>query len=115
MLKITDEKCIQYDERKWAPQIFNGFDCGYIGQVVARCNFMSNVELGHRQLTTREMETVMLIARGLVTKEIARSLTVSEKTVRNYFSGIYRKLGVYDRSQVVIYALKHGLVDLHEL
>ncbi|MBO0783484.1 MAG: response regulator transcription factor [Ktedonobacteraceae bacterium] len=76
---------------------------------------MNNTETGHSQLTTRELETVMLITRGLVAKEIARVLAVSEKTVRNYFSGIYQKLGVYDRSQVVIYALKHGLVDLQEL
>ncbi len=66
-------------------------------------------------LTTREREMVILIARGMVVKEIARLLNVSEKTVRNHLSNIYRKLAVYDRSQVVIYALKKGLIDLQSL
>lgn len=66
-------------------------------------------------LTTRERELVILIARGMVVKEIARLLHVSEKTVRNHLSNIYHKLAVYDRSQVVIYALKKGLIDLQSL
>jgi DNA-binding NarL/FixJ family response regulator len=66
-------------------------------------------------LTTREREMVILIARGMVVKEIARLLNVSEKTVRNHLSNIYRKLAIYDRSQVVIYALKQGLIDLQSL
>jgi DNA-binding NarL/FixJ family response regulator len=67
------------------------------------------------QLTGRELETILLICRGMVAKEIARTLAVSEKTVRNHFSAIYRKLGVYDRTQVVVYALKHGLITIQEL
>ncbi len=65
-------------------------------------------------LTSREMETLILVARGMIAKEIARSLAISEKTVRNHISSIYRKLGIYDRSQVVIYAVKKGLIDLQE-
>jgi DNA-binding NarL/FixJ family response regulator len=53
-----------------------------------------------------------LIAKGMLAKEIARALAVSEKTVRNHISNIYRKLDIYDRSQAVIYAMKNGLVDL---
>ncbi len=63
-------------------------------------------------LTTREMEMLRLLAKGMLAKEIARALAVSEKTVRNHISNIYRKLDIYDRSQVVIYAMKNGLVDL---
>ena len=63
-------------------------------------------------LTSREMEMLKLLARGMVAKEIARTLEISEKTVRNHISNIYRKLEIYDRSQVVIYAMKKGLVDL---
>jgi DNA-binding NarL/FixJ family response regulator len=65
-------------------------------------------------LTSREMQMLMLVAKGMVAKEIARTLAISEKTVRNHISNIYRKLNIYDRSQVVIYAMKKGLVDLHE-
>lgn len=65
-------------------------------------------------LTSRETETLKLIARGMIAKEIARTLEISEKTVRNHISSIYRKLDIYDRSQVVIYAMKKGLVDIQE-
>lgn len=66
-------------------------------------------------LTSRETETLKLIARGMIAKEIALALGISEKTVRNHISSIYRKLDIYDRSQVVIYAMKKGLVDIHEM
>lgn len=66
-------------------------------------------------LTSREMEILVLVARGRVAKEIARLLAISEKTVRNHIGNIYRKLQIYDRSQVVIYAMKKGLIDLDEV
>ena len=65
-------------------------------------------------LTSRETEMLVLVARGKVAKEIAHTLAISEKTVRNHISNIYRKLGIYDRSQVVIYAMRKGLVDIYE-
>jgi NarL family two-component system response regulator LiaR len=68
----------------------------------------------HDGLTSREMEMLVLVAKGMVAKEIARTLAISEKTVRNHISSIYRKLDIYDRSQVVIYAMKKGLVDIHD-
>jgi DNA-binding NarL/FixJ family response regulator len=61
-------------------------------------------------LTPRELQMLAMIARGLVAKEIAHELRISEKTVRNHVSNIYRKLGIYDRSQAVLYAIKKGLV-----
>jgi DNA-binding NarL/FixJ family response regulator len=61
-------------------------------------------------LTPRELQMLAMIARGLVAKEIAHELHISEKTVRNHVSNIYRKLGIYDRSQAVLYAIKKGLV-----
>lgn len=65
-------------------------------------------------LTSREIQMLVLVARGMLAKEIARTLAISEKTVRNHISNIYRKLDIYDRSQVVIYAMKKGLVDIYE-
>lgn len=61
-------------------------------------------------LTQRELQMVAMIARGLVAKEIAHELRISEKTVRNHISNIYRKLGIFDRSQAVLYAIRKGLV-----
>lgn len=67
------------------------------------------------RLTDRELEVVKALARGRSNKEIARDLDISEKTVRNHASNIYKKLHIYDRTQAVIYALRRGLVDLEEL
>lgn len=61
-------------------------------------------------LTPRELQMLAMIARGLVAKEIARELRISEKTVRNHISSIYRKLDIFDRSRIVLYAIKKGLV-----
>lgn len=61
-------------------------------------------------LTQRELQMVSMIARGLVAKEIGHELHISVKTVRNHISNIYRKLGIFDRSQAVLYAIKKGLV-----
>jgi DNA-binding NarL/FixJ family response regulator len=61
-------------------------------------------------LTPRELQMVAMIGRGLVAKEIAHELHISEKTVRNHISNIYQKLGIYDRAQAVLYAIKKGLV-----
>ncbi|HEX9133691.1 MAG TPA: response regulator transcription factor [Ktedonobacteraceae bacterium] len=65
-------------------------------------------------LTAREMEMLVLITRGMLAKEISRTLAISEKTVRNHISSIYRKLNIFDRSQLVIYAMRNGLIDIHD-
>ncbi len=67
------------------------------------------------QLSDRESEIIQLLARGLTNADIARELFLSEGTVRNYTSSIFSKLGVNDRTQAVITALKFGLVDLDAL
>jgi len=60
-------------------------------------------------LTTREVEVLNLIADGLLNKEIAKKLYISEKTVKNHVSSIFRKLNVNDRTQAAIYAFKNNL------
>ena len=60
-------------------------------------------------LTTRETEVLELIAEGMINKEIAKKLYISEKTVKNHVSSIFRKLNVSDRTQAAIYAFKHNL------
>ena len=62
-------------------------------------------------LTAREMEVLELIAEGLINKEIAKRLYISEKTVKNHVSNIFRKLNVSDRTQAAIYAFKHNLTN----
>jgi DNA-binding NarL/FixJ family response regulator len=63
-------------------------------------------------LTGRELEVLRLIARGLPNKLIARELAVSEKTVKTHVSSILAKLGVTDRTQAALYAVREGLAEL---
>jgi DNA-binding NarL/FixJ family response regulator len=63
-------------------------------------------------LTTREIEILKLLANGMANKQIAYRLKISEKTVRNHVSNTYEKLGIFDRSQAVLYAVKKGLVEV---
>jgi NarL family two-component system response regulator LiaR len=65
-------------------------------------------------LTERELEVIKALAQGKSNKEIARVLDISEKTVRNHASNIYKKLHIFDRTQAVIYAIREGLVDLDD-
>lgn len=60
-------------------------------------------------LTEREIEVLKAIADGLSNKEIASLLYISEKTVKNHVSNIFRKLDINDRTQAAIYAIKHGI------
>jgi DNA-binding NarL/FixJ family response regulator len=62
-------------------------------------------------ISARELEVLKLTASGLANKQVARSLGLSEKTVRNHIANIYEKLGIHDRSQALLYAVRKGLVD----
>ncbi len=63
-------------------------------------------------LTAREVEILKLMATGKPNKQIAFTLKISEKTVRNHICHIYEKLQIYDRSQAVLYAVRKALIEL---
>jgi DNA-binding NarL/FixJ family response regulator len=63
-------------------------------------------------LSEREREILSLLAQGLNNADIATRLYLSEGTVRNYVSSIFGKLGVSDRTQAAVLAMRYGLVDL---
>lgn len=64
------------------------------------------------RLTSREMDVLACIAKGFSNQDIAEALFVSEKTVKNHLTNIFRKLNVNDRTQALIYVLKHKIVTL---
>lgn len=61
------------------------------------------------KLTSREVEILTLLSRGLSNEDIAKQLFLSEGTVRNHISSIVVKLGVSDRTQAALIAVQHGL------
>lgn len=67
------------------------------------------------RLTEREGEVIRLVAHGKSNHEIAQALVISEKTAKAHVSNILGKLGVEDRTQMAIYAIKNGLVDPEQL
>jgi DNA-binding NarL/FixJ family response regulator len=62
-------------------------------------------------LTGREQDVLQLIADGKTNQEIADELVISESTVKTHVSNILAKLQLKDRTQIAIYALKHGFLD----
>lgn len=67
---------------------------------------------GINNLTAREKEVLALIARGESNRGIARRLFISEKTVKNHITSIFRKIKVTDRTQAAIYAIKNHMVEI---
>ena len=65
-------------------------------------------------LTPRELEVLVLLARGASNKEIARTLVIAEKTAANHVEHIYAKIDVSTRASAALYAMRHGLLDTLE-
>jgi two-component system, NarL family, nitrate/nitrite response regulator NarL len=89
------------------------FDRNLASKVLSDNNRRNRDERQQREklnsLTPREREIASLIAEGLVNKDIAKRLSITEKTVRNALTVIYNKLGVTNRLELAIYASKNGL------
>lgn len=67
----------------------------------------------HPDLTPRECEVLVLVARGMTNKKIGSVLRISEHTVRNHLCSIYQKLNLENRLQVAVYSIMHGLIDVN--
>jgi DNA-binding NarL/FixJ family response regulator len=63
-------------------------------------------------LSIREVEVLDCVAQGLSNKEIAEALFITEQTVKNHMTSVLRKLEVTDRVQAVLYAVRHGWVEI---
>ena len=63
-------------------------------------------------LTNRELEVLVQVANGMFNKEIAINLNISERTVKNHISNIFKKIDVSDRTQAAVFAIKNNLVKI---
>jgi DNA-binding NarL/FixJ family response regulator len=68
--------------------------------------------LAHRSLTSRELEVLKMVAKGMGNKEIAASLSIAEVTVKLHVSHVLEKLNVKDRTEAATVALKRGIISL---
>ena len=64
-------------------------------------------------LTKREMEILIQVAGGMFNKEIAINLNISERTVKNHLSNIFKKIDVSDRTQAAVFAIRNNIVQLY--
>jgi DNA-binding NarL/FixJ family response regulator len=110
LLKDVDSKTLIDSIRK----VYNGepilsptVTCKLIGHL-ARPNITKDT-FG---LSKREMDILINVTRGASNREIGKSLFISEKTVKNHLSSIFRKLEVEDRTQAALKAIKHNIVFL---
>ncbi len=63
-------------------------------------------------LTRREMEVLKLLSVGMYNKEVAEQLNISERTVKNHVSNIFKKIGVTDRTQAAVFAIRNNLITI---
>ena len=63
-------------------------------------------------LTKRELEVLIQVANGMFNKEIAMALDISERTVKNHISNIFKKIEVSDRTQAAVFAIRNDIIKL---
>lgn len=68
--------------------------------------------LDDKILTKREQEIVMLILEGENKQEIANALSLSLSTIKTNVENIYKKFGVHNKAELIIYVIKQKIVDL---
>lgn len=65
-----------------------------------------------KNLTKRELEVLVLVSEGMFNKEIADKLSISERTVKNHISSIFKKIDVADRTQAAVFAIRNNLISI---
>jgi len=108
--EVATDKCVIGDEVMTKPQAFRWL----IQQLENLSVLGESVEDIFAPLSPREMEILMLITQGASNKEIAYNLGISRQTVKNHMSSVLRKLGVEDRTQAAVLALRRGWVRLED-
>ncbi len=90
------------------------FYCHKILDMIIERSFPSKeVDCSATSLTPREKEILTLVAQGMVAKEIAADLHISPHTIYTHRKNILRKLKLTSPTEMIVYALEHGLIDLN--
>jgi DNA-binding NarL/FixJ family response regulator len=81
---------------------------------------MAQLSNNHRpnpldRLSPREREILPLVAEGKDNREIGKTLFISEKTAKNYVTSIRKKLGLKNRTQIALFALKEGIIEIDQI
>jgi DNA-binding NarL/FixJ family response regulator len=95
--------------------IFNGESYIQPSLIPAMNNRLINRDIDDariKSLTKREMEVLIAVANGMSNKEIAATLHISERTVKNHISNIFKKIEVCDRTQAAVFAIKNNIIKL---
>jgi DNA-binding CsgD family transcriptional regulator len=100
----------EYDVRAWPITAPNGT----IGAVVAVAQEVPTPSQVGEELTPRQREVVTLVAAGLTNKVIARRLSMRMPTVRSHIEQVMKRLGFATRTQVALWAFRHGLYRAEE-
>ncbi len=96
-------------------RVFSGesvFNPGITRKLLGEFRRLSGGDGDLPKLSHRELEVLEHVVRGENNKEIAGKLFISEKTVKNHLTNIFRKIDVKDRTQAVLYAVRNRLVKL---
>lgn len=73
---------------------------------------INNDNVKIEKLTKREMQVLKLLAYGMYNKEVAEKLDISERTVKNHVSNIFKKIEVTDRTQAAVFAIRNNLITV---
>jgi len=87
-----------------APKLIPAFN----NRLIARDADKDKIDL----LTSRELEVLVEVANGMLNKEIANTLNISERTVKNHIANIFKKIEVSDRTQAAVFAIKNDIIKL---
>ena len=98
-------KCVSYGEKFIQPSLIPVLN----SKLIARDLDREKVE----QLSNREIDVLKLVSVGMFNKEIGEHLNISERTVKNHLSNIFRKIDCSDRTQAAVFCIRNGLVSVH--
>ena len=98
-------KCVSYGEKFIQPSLIPVLN----SKLIARDLDREKVE----QLSNREIDVLKLVSVGMFNKEIGEHLNISERTVKNHLSNIFRKIDCSDRTSAAVFCIRNGLVSVH--